>query len=145
MSKGERNGILWWNLRDGWPIISDAIVDYYGAKKLAYQYIRNVQKDVCVMIGDPVNGKHRVVAVNDTRMEKAVRIVDHGSGRTLLEKSIHLPANGKEYLGQLPEVGDTELWIIEYRVDGEVLKNHYLAFRPPMDYDRYRKWLPILD
>ena len=26
MNKGQRNGILWWNLRDGWPIVSDAIV-----------------------------------------------------------------------------------------------------------------------
>lgn len=27
-----RCGILWWNLRDGWPILSDAVVDYYFSK-----------------------------------------------------------------------------------------------------------------
>lgn len=37
IKKGDRSGILWWNLRDGWPIVSDAIVDYYNRKKLAYQ------------------------------------------------------------------------------------------------------------
>ena len=31
--KWRRTGMLWWNLRDGWPIISDAVVDYYGIKK----------------------------------------------------------------------------------------------------------------
>ena len=61
MSKFERNGILWWNLRDGWPLISDAIVDYYGSKKLAYQYIKRVQTNVCVMIGDAANKKHPAV------------------------------------------------------------------------------------
>ena len=33
--KFERTGIIWWNVRDGWPIVSDAVVDYYGSKKLA--------------------------------------------------------------------------------------------------------------
>ena len=49
-SKFDRTGILWWNVRDGWPIISDAIVDYYNSKKLAYYFIKNAQYDVCVLI-----------------------------------------------------------------------------------------------
>ncbi len=35
-----KGGLIWWNLVDGWPQISDAVVDYYGAKKLAYYYIK---------------------------------------------------------------------------------------------------------
>ena len=146
MNKGERNGILWWNLRDGWPIISDAIVDYYGGKKLAYQYIKKAQTDVCVMIGDALNRRHPVVAVNDTREEKKVkaRITDFESGRILLEKTVELPANGKLMIGQIPAVGNTELWFIDYEFDVEVYQNHYLAYQPPIDYEQYKKWLSVL-
>ena len=34
--KWRRTGILWWNLRDGWTIFSDSVVDYFNRKKLAY-------------------------------------------------------------------------------------------------------------
>lgn len=65
--KFERTGIIWWNVRDGWPIVSDAVVDYYGSKKLAYYFLSNVQKNVCVFVNDPVDGAYPLVAVNDTR------------------------------------------------------------------------------
>ena len=28
LDKGRTGGLLWWNIRDGWPQISDAVVDY---------------------------------------------------------------------------------------------------------------------
>jgi beta-mannosidase len=51
IEKGRRSGILWWNIRDGWPEISDAIIDYYGRKKLAYFMTQRAQADVLVMLG----------------------------------------------------------------------------------------------
>ena len=56
------NGILWWNLRDGWPVLSDAVVDYYNRRKLAYFAIRGVQKDVLASVRDL--DRHAIV-VND--------------------------------------------------------------------------------
>ena len=47
------------------------VVDYYNSKKLAYYYIKQVQHDACVMIGDAKEGNHPVVAVNDTREVKS--------------------------------------------------------------------------
>ena len=66
-ASGGRSGILWWNVIDGWPQFSDAIVDYYFGKKLAYHYIRRVQRPVCVIVGEPGPGKYLpVVVCNDT-------------------------------------------------------------------------------
>jgi beta-mannosidase len=148
MNKGERNGILWWNLRDGWPIVSDAIVDYYGGKKLAYDYIKNVQSDVCVMIGDIHEGNtgHPVVVVNDTRNKQKVELTikDKDSGRTLLSKMVEMDANGKLKVDELPKVAKNELWIIEYKVNGQIYSNHYAAYTPPMKYEKYKKWLKDL-
>jgi beta-mannosidase len=143
MNKGDRNGILWWNLRDGWPIISDAIVDYYGGKKLAYHFIKQVQTDVCVMIGDAVSGKHPVVAVNDTRDDKKVEIyiTDKESKRNIWSGEILIKANGKQNLVNLPKPQGAQLWLIEYETDGKVFKNHYLAYTPPLDFNKFSSWL----
>ncbi|MFH0758342.1 MAG: glycoside hydrolase family 2 TIM barrel-domain containing protein [Bacteroidota bacterium] len=152
MNKFDRNGILWWNLRDGWPIISDAIVDYYGRKKLAYHYIKKVQKDVCVMIGDeglvkdaPGAG-HPIVVVNDTREAVSGRMTvrDADTGQVVFRKSFHTEENGKSVEGYLPDPGKTTLWLIEWEVNEEVHTNHYLAYEPVIDLKKYMDWSQLL-
>ena len=84
-AKFARSGIIWWNLRDGWPIISDAVVDYYNSRKLAFYFLKNVQQNVCLVINDPVDGRYPLVAVNDTLepAQGAVTVNDLASGREL--------------------------------------------------------------
>ena len=65
LSKWRRTGIIWWNLVDGWPQISDAVVDWYGRKKLAYNYIKRSQMPLCLMLDEPCNGMADLYAVND--------------------------------------------------------------------------------
>jgi beta-mannosidase len=146
MNKGDRNGILWWNLRDGWPVISDAIVDYYGSKKLAYSYIKKVQTDVCVMIGDAGDGKHPVIAVNDTREDADIKITvrDAEKQKILISKRVILPENGKTRVGSLSETDQTKLWLIEWEMNEVKYTNHYLAYRPPIQLNEYMKWIPLL-
>ncbi len=147
MNKGERNGILWWNLRDGWPIISDAIVDYYGGKKLAYKYIKGVQTDVCVMIGDAMNGKHPVIAVNDTREKISfiITVKDAETGKTVLVKNVTLAENGKASAGFVQASGSTKMFFIEWEVKGKKFFNHYLAYNPPIQLEEYLKWSALLN
>ncbi len=65
--KWATSGLIWWNVLDGWPQFSDAIVDYYFSKKLAYHYIWRSQRPVLVMLGEPGSGKYLpVIACNDT-------------------------------------------------------------------------------
>ena len=146
MRKFERTGILWWNLRDGWPVISDAVVDYYYSKKLAYHYIKRVQTDLCVMIGDADGEGHPVVAVNDQRRTAAgqLSIRDAEGGQVLLRQDFQIGANGRSLIGHLPETSETRLWLIEWESEGHRYFNHYLAFRPPIDLTLYEKWLPRL-
>ena len=137
-----------WNLRDGWPVISDAIVDYYGNKKLAYQYIKTVQKDVCVMIGDeglvedaPGPG-HPVIVVNDTReaVSGALTIREADSDSMVFRKRFHIEKNGKSIEGYLLKPGKTTLWIIEWNIHEEVHSNHYLAYEPVISLEQYMQW-----
>ncbi len=142
MDKFNKTGIIWWNLRDGWPIISDAVVDYYNSKKLAYYYIRQVQHNACVMIGDPVEGKHQVVAVNDTRSEKtgSVVIKDADSGTVIFTGSFVIPSNGKTTVGFIPQSQRQSMWLIEYIIDNERYSNHYLAGTAPFRLADYQRW-----
>ena len=147
MDKFRKTGIIWWNLRDGWPILSDAIVDYYNSKKLAYFYIRQAQPDACVMIGDPRDGRHPVVAVNDTREEKegtvVVRTAD--TGETLFSSSFGIPANGKTVVGHIPARGGQAMWLIDTTIGQKKLANHYLAGEAPFQLDDYERWHKKLD
>ena len=47
------SGILWWNMMDGWPQISDAIVDYFFTKKLAFDYLKQSHQDICLILCEP--------------------------------------------------------------------------------------------
>ena len=139
--KFRRTGILWWNLRDGWPIISDAITDYYYSKKLAYHYIKRVQYDACVMILDAA-GNHPVIAVNDTRAEKQGTVVvkDLNTNEVLLSARFVIPVNGKTAIGYIPQNDRQSIWLIEYTIGTEKFTNHYLAGKAPFKLNEYEEW-----
>ncbi|MDR2765067.1 MAG: glycoside hydrolase family 2 [Tannerella sp.] len=148
MGKFRRTGILWWNLRDGWPVISDAVTDYYNSKKMAYYYIKQVQGNACVMIGDAQDRNHPVVAVNDTRSEKqgTVTVRDLNTKEILFSGRFVIPVNGKTVAGYIPETAVQGMWLIEYTIDNQKQTNHYLAGKAPFRLSDYEKWyrqLPV--
>ena len=136
------SGLIWWNLRDGWPLISDAVVDYYYSKKRAYWYIRNAQRDVCLFINDARDGAHPLMAANETLSEASGQVVvsDVASGKKVFEGTFSVPANGKAQVALLPEQEGQGMYIIDYRVGGQTLRNHYLYGEPPYDLGQYRLW-----
>jgi beta-mannosidase len=146
-AKFKRTGILWWNLHDGWPIISDAVTDYYFGKKMAYYYIKRVQYDACVMITDAVEGKHPVVAVNDTRIEKQGTVVvkDIDTKKVLLSDKFSIPVNGKTIIGYIPQSDKQSMWLIEYTIGNEKFINHYLAGKAPFRLNDYERWHKLLE
>ena len=146
--KWRRTGILWWNLRDGWPVVSDAIVDYYGRRKLAYEYVRREHADVCVIVGEAEEGRHRIFAVNDTRAPAAGRasLRDADSDALLWEGDFHVDANGRSSVGQIVESAGPALWLIDWTLsDGTPGRSHYLPGPRPVDLADYRRWLAKLD
>jgi len=144
MRRWQRSGILWWNLRDGWPIISDAIVDYYNRKKLAYEYIKRSQEDICVMFDEEMGGAHDLVVVNDTRaaVEGHLKVRDLGMGGIIFESSFTLEANGKLVLTSLKPKSEQGLWIVEWTLsNGSEGRNHYIYGKPPFSIKEYESWL----
>jgi beta-mannosidase len=145
MGKWLRTGIVWWNLRDGWPVISDAVVDYYFGKKLAYAYIKRVQENVCVMCAEASGGggDHRVIGVNDTREEANVKLIvrDAEFGTNVLEGEGVVAANEKASLGTVPRTRTSTCYLIEYTIGDTTYRNHYIAGPRPYDLRRYASWM----
>lgn len=143
----EKNGLIWWNVKDGWPIISDAVVDYYYGKKLAYYFIRNVQRDVCVMMLDEdAVGQYPLVLINDTRepVSGKVSVSDMESGRKLYSGKFQSDANGRVVLTHVGKVADKGMYLIEYEIDGKTYRNHYLYGEKPFDLQKVCEWLKSL-
>ena len=142
--KWRRTGIIWWNLLDGWPQFSDAVIDYYFEKKLAYHYIRRVQVPVCLMLKEPCEGRQRLAGVNDRLAEAQVRyrLWDADSGKVSCQGEARLAANAATDLGAIDHVPATRrFFIIEWECGGGVHRNHYLAGEPPFDLNTYLEWM----
>ena len=142
--KWRTSGILWWNLIDGWPQFSDAVVDYYFGKKLAYWYIRRVQRPVCLMLGEPGDDKYLpVIAANDTLQDAVVRFeVAVPGGEVLCAGETAIPASQNWQVGRIRTyASDRRLYLLRWETGGEAFGNHYIAGAPPFSLDEYRDWL----
>jgi len=144
-AKWRKSGILWWNLIDGWPQFSDAVVDYYYSKKLAYHYIKRVQTDICIMITDPEDEYCSVVVANDTlkRAAGSFKLTDADTGKILLKGKFSVDANINKTLARIKVNPDSQrMFLIKYNVGERTFGNHYLLGKPPFSFRKYyQKWL----
>lgn len=133
----KKNGLVWWNVRDGWPQLSDAVVDYYGGKKRAYYTLKNIQQDQLVCVTDD----HCVHAVNDTLkpVKGKVEITDRVSGKVVLEKQYDVPANSAIVLGSVNWEGQGVLDIV-YEQGGQQSSNWFLYGTIPFDFKKVKGW-----
>ena len=143
-----RTGIIWWNIVDGWPQISDAIVDYYFNKKLGFDFIRRSQYPVTAFVGELSGWDHPFVIANCTLADAKVcyKITDGDTGETLLEGQKLVPANKNVSAGGLRiPLSAKRLLQINYTVNGRKQFNHYITGTPPYDLKTLRRWLGIIN
>ena len=133
-----RNGMCWWNVREGWPTITECFVDYYGERKRAFDEMKVAQRDLLAMIDEDGS----VILVNDTLKDWPckVTVVDAGTGRVLFDGEGVFPANGVRRLGRIEFEGQGVARII-YEVRGQKLRNHYLYGKPPFNFAMVRNLL----
>lgn len=141
------SGILWWNMLDGWPQMSDAVVDYFFEKKLAYGYIKTAQAPFSIMISEIEAWKVKVIASNCTRktISGEYRVCDADDGKIYAEGKFGCRENSNIVLSSFPVMySDKKLFLIKWKTDdGNTGKNHYLAGYPAFDFEKYKTdWLP---
>ena len=103
IEKWYRSGIIWWNIIDGWPQISDAVVDFYGNKKLAYQYIKRSQQPLCLMCDEPSeDGLNSLVAASDLSFDADISytVTDLFTGKCILNDTAKASKDASTVLGR---------------------------------------------
>ncbi len=144
--KWRKTGILWWNLLDGWPQISDAVVDYYFEKKLAYHYIKQAQQDVLVALREPRGWYNEIVVCNDTRddVQLHVEIIDIDTDERIYANDVTAKADDATVIGKLDYMRNMQRM---YKIiwNGDVSgTNHYVCGEMTFDYGDYTRWFEKL-
>ena len=141
------SGLLWWNMLDGWPQFSDAVVDYYGRKKLAFHVLKNLHRKLLITLSESEAYHRCVVAANDSAqtIKGRYRITAFSTGKLFSEGEFELPPDSITNLAKIKVcTTEKELYIIDYESDAEgKIHHHYLAGYPQFDYkvikDQYLK------
>ena len=140
VGRPQKTGIIWWNLLDGWPQMSDAVVDYYYDKKIAYGYIKRSQAPFTIAAGEISDWTLPIYACNDTLVEKqgTFTVKDAETEKILVEKQFKVGTNKTEMLARIPVFySDHKILIIEWEANGEKGFNHYLCGYPPFNLKKY--------
>jgi len=144
IKKWRKTGVIWWNIIDGWPQFSDAVVDYYFGKKLAYYYLRRAQADFTVIVDEPEDWHVNVFACNDTLKiaEGRYEIWDADTGEILLDGEFRAKANENTMLGRIPVfASEQRLFLIRWETGAGAGGSHYLLGVPAFSLERYKGWL----
>lgn len=143
--KATHGGLIWWNLLDGWPQISDAVVDYYFTKKLAYDYIKNSQQPLCLMFDEPNElGKIKLVAANELPQDKSFSytVTDLYNNCVVASGNGAVSANGVLEITEISlDKTHEPMFIIEWEYDGQVCRNHYITDVRNIDFNTYIDFL----
>ena len=140
---GKRTGLIWWNLMDCWPQVSDAVVDYYFCKKLAYFFIRRSQKPLCLMMDDH-SGELTLYGVSDLNEDTPVSytVTDLDADTVLLSGKVLIRTESSTKISTIPNLQSPAFLSIRWKTAaGQEGSNHYLYGKPPYSYDWYCKHL----
>ncbi len=139
IGKWRRTGIIWWNMLDGCPQFSDAVVDYYFEKKLAYHYIKRSQEMAAFMCDEPDEGKIKLTGVNDydKDVQAAYRVTDITCDKVMAEGICLLKADSSETVAVMDMAGRGGFYLIEWKIGEKQYRNHYMAWENPVDKKKY--------
>ncbi len=141
IGKPHCTGIMWWNLLDGWPQVSDAVVDWYHCKKLAYHFIKRSQQQLCLMFDEPDGGKIRLFAVQDggktQDVQYTVRDMTDG-GRVICKGFATVGPDCSVVIDSVSAKQNLGFWLIEwYCADGSNGRNHFTTKTKQISYVQY--------
>lgn len=129
------NGIVLWNMRDGFPIFSSSLVDYYGKCKPAYRAVKLSYEPVqCILDG------FKIYIVNDAGFKgKAMLDLRNGEDQTLFQQEIFLDGSMVMFLGE-GQFGEGTAVFSELKIGSNTVRNGSYIYDNKIDYIRYREY-----
>ena len=135
---------MWWNLIDCWPQFSDAVVDYYFVKKLAYSYLKRSQTPICLMFDEPNENKLTLHVVNefDASSELTYKVTDLTDKKEVCFGKAAAEPNTSVAVDSIPyHAGEQRFYLIEWEINGKKYSNHYMSNIINIDYKSYLEHL----
>lgn len=139
--KWRRTGIIWWNLLDCWPQFSDAVVDYYFNKKLAYHYIKRSQAPICLFMSEE-KGVLRLMAANEYSRQVSVeyKVTELTENKLITEGRLSVDKFSTAEISLVKRADDKmRFYLIVWSAENKSCKNHYIDGKPPYDLKAYLK------
>lgn len=144
MLKFNKSGIIWWNIQDGWPQFSDAVVDWYGNAKLAYYYIKKSQQPVTICMSEPSDWHIKVMVCNDTLNDINGKFEVFDEDYAIIKSGdYNCEANSNTIVSQIRVLpSETKLFLLRLTTqEGEEILNHYITGYPPYRLEKYKGYL----
>lgn len=138
----ERTGIIWWNLLDVWPQFSDAVIDYYYDKKIAFNVIKKCQKPICVMISDKYDDRLELYAANENMQAAHIRyrVTDIETSKEIISGEKDIQENDSTLLEILPQITQKRMLLIEYGFADFTENNYFLTGSATYNFDDVVRW-----
>lgn len=139
LSKWNKTGLMWWNIIEGWPSISNPVVDYYFEKKRSFEYVKRAQRPLHVAFCEAENEWHAIVICNDMQVDKKVRVVvtELLTNQTIFDNEILAIANENTKIGKVPFKQTFSFYKIEFSFDENTYLSHYVNDLRGVDIDVY--------
>lgn len=142
------SGLLWWNMTDCWPQISDSVVDYYFNKKIAFYYMKRCQRPRLCFISSFEGWKYPVYASNHTHepVKMKISVTDMSVDRVVFEAEVFVGADETKRVGSINNeiISEQKLFVIKYEIDGEIFSNHFITGFPAYKKQDIKEWFEII-
>lgn len=131
------SGILLWNLLDGWPQVSEAMVDYYWQKKASFHFVKNAQRPVNVIVCQHSPGKLEYFAVNNTLQDAEVSYEILFGEKVLKQGKCAVRAEEVKLLGTIETDGKSNFYVIRFTIGETMFVSHYQENPTELNIDVY--------
>ncbi len=129
------NGIVLWNLRDGFPIFSSSLIGYYGNVKPSYEAVKLSYEPVqCITDGG------KVYIVNDSGYKgKAILRLKDVEEKIFFEKELELDGSAVSETGEINR-DDGEIVFSELQIGNRKIRNYTYFYSKKINYIHYREY-----
>ena len=140
VNRNSKGGLMLWNLMDGWPQYSEALIDYYNERKKAYEYVKQASQELCLILPEPTSWRATPVIVNDlsTSASGYWKIFDLANNELLIEGNYSIAGNSCSNLMWFEHRPKAmQMLLLEWSNGNKIYYNHALIGNAPYDYNFY--------
>lgn len=136
--RADANGIVLWNLSDGYPIFSSSLIDYYGWKKPAYYAVKASYAPKQIIFENAKHGVN-VYAVNDGAKDVSVKVKIQSKNEVLYSDDVEIQAGTIKKLTVL-DLKPGEYALSELTENGSAVYNYVYRYEDKIDYEKYAEF-----